>query len=191
MALINVIGYVFFVIFLSAVIIALSIQFQIRIGRPAFQNHGVSILESRHRLSGWIAISGLAGVAAISIFQRDGSPILIKPFIFLHVPLLTICAAVKLRKGWVIQSKRWRIVGKPFAWWIINLIIGMSFCIVTCAMVIWQYFDNGILMISSIKALPYQSLLFGHIGLAFALIWLGRTAFGRDRVPSLNAQSTD
>jgi len=191
MVLINVIGYVFIIIFLSAVVIALSTQFQIRIGRPPFQNHGVSILESRHRLAGWIAICGLAGVAAISIFQRNGLPILIKPIVILHVPLLTICAAVKLRKGWVIQSKRWQSEGKSFAWWITILIIGMSFCTVTCAMVIWQYFDNEILMISSIKALPYQILLFGHIGLAFALIWLGRTAFGRDQVLALNVQNTD
>lgn len=191
MGAINFIGYTFVTVFLVAVVIAVSTQFQIRISHPAFQNHGVSILESRHRLSGWIALGGLAGVAAISIFQPNGLPILIKPFIFLHVPLLTICAVVKLRKGWVNQSKLRRSKGNSLAWWMTNIIIGIGFCTATCAMVIWKYSNINLLMMSSIKALPYEFLLFGHIGLAFALIWLGRIALGRDQVLAFNVQDTD
>jgi len=144
-------------------------------------------MEARHRRSGWIAIVGLAGVAAISTFQRNELPILVERFIFLHVPLLTICAVVKLRKVWVNQNVRYRSVGKSLTWWMTNLIIGMSFCTVTCAMVIWQYSDIEVLMMSSIKALTYESLQYGHIGLAFALIWLGRTALHRERILAQNA----
>lgn len=191
MGAINYIGYIFVIVFVIAVVIALSTQFQIRIGHPAIQNHGELILESRHRRSGWIALGGLAGVAAISILQPNGLPFLVKPVIFLHGPLLTICAVVKLRKGWINQSKRWRSKGNSLAWWMTNLIIGIGFCTVTCAMVIWKYADIDLLMMSSINPLPYEFLLLGHIGLAFPLIWLGRTAFGRDQVLALNVQDTD
>jgi hypothetical protein len=166
----------------SAAVFALLTQLQIRKISPAILNVKDPVLLTWHRWAGWIALGGfvlnrmicqLLGVYPTFPFEARH---------FAHGVLSVLCAVAILSKIWVTRRKvKWG--KKRILTWVVTIfIVGASFSTLTGVLAAWRW-ANPTLTWDKNEWLIYQAAIFGHVGLAIALIWLGRLALVNGRGP--------
>jgi hypothetical protein len=171
-----------------AAVFALLTQLQVRKILPAILNVKDPVLLTWHRWAGRVALGGfvlnrmicqLVGVYPTFPFEARH---------LAHGVLSALCAVAILSKIWVTRRQvRW---GKRriLAWVVTLFIVGASFSTLTGALAAWRWADPAVTWGKN-KWLIYQAAILGHVGLAMALIWLGRLALvngrGRDQVDTL------
>ena len=139
---------------------------------PAVENE---VLLKWHRWAGWLAIAGFVFNRMVYLRAGEALPAPFGPRSFAHGFLVALCAMAVLRQVWVTQHtvnwSRKRIV----TWWVSAFILGASFFALFCALTIWRWF-NPTLTWDAEEHLIYKLAITGHVGLATALIWFGRSA---------------
>ena len=170
-------------IVVSAACTALLTQLQIRKILPAILNVKNPVLLTWHRWAGRIAMGGfilhrtMCLLVGVHLFQRNAYlSFPLEPRHFAHGILSALCAAAVLSKIWVTRRKvkpgqKWALS----SWGVSVFIIGASFTTLTCALAAWRWIDPAAMWAKN-DWLVYQAATLGHIGLAIALIWLGRLA---------------
>jgi hypothetical protein len=179
------------IVFLAAVF-ALLTQLQVRNIIPVTFRVKNPVLLEWHRWAGRIALGGfvlnrmicqLVGVYPTFPFEARH---------FAHGVLSALCAAAILSKIWVTRGKvKWE--KKRILTWVVTVfIVGASFSTLTGALAAWRW-ANPTVTWGKNEWLIYQAATLGHVGLAIALIWLGRLALvngrGRDQVDTLVERS--
>jgi hypothetical protein len=172
--------YLFFGSFFFFVALAFYTQSQFKIHLK-----GLKLIGSQnifvHRLFGWIAIGSLVLIVIFGIFTGSRSPDLINHLTLLHIPPLTVCAIVKLRKNWNSNQASNRVKGNLPLWWGVNLFLGTCFFAVTLGLINWNFPEVQSFMQVSQYKYSFETLLIGHIGLAVTLILIGRSSKSIER----------
>lgn len=174
--------YIFWVIFLCSALVAVLTQIQIRVDSDGSSNGEVSKLNSRHRWTGWLALCALVLILASSLIMGSGLPKILAQINLIHIPLMTICAVVYLRKVWVTKKMLKLSMNQRFLWWGIMCTLGMCFFAISFGLAIWYLLKVNPVLANNI----WRLLLIGHTGLALGLIWLGRLALRKGKRTELN-----
>lgn len=169
--------YVFWTIFISAALIASLTQLQIMTGSFVSQDSEISKLNSRHRWTGWIALCGLLLVFTSRLLPGEGLPLIVGQINLIHIPMMAICGIGYLRKVWVSQNSPDQSKLSRNLWWSTMCGLGLCFIAVSVLFAIWPTLG----MKPTLEANIWRWLMIGHIGLALALIWSGRSALRRLR----------
>ena len=136
-------------------------------------NHRMTLI-SRHRRI------GLAALVAFVLFYLAGFafeityPDALQRIFLLHIPLLVICGSARLRGIWIHQKMGQVSNRSKLKWWAIILFIGVCFTTVCVGMVLMQSSEVNLVHLGSEISI-YEMFLLVHIGLAFLLIFIGRT----------------
>jgi hypothetical protein len=129
--------YIFSVIFLCALLIALLSRFLIRIELLP-KRYLKEDLILRHRSSGQLALVAFI-LIYLTIHGRFNSlPLIQKGVYLLHNPLLTICGISRLRMIWGTQKVNGISRSNLLVWWLTILLIGFVFFIFCYGMVVRQ-----------------------------------------------------
>jgi len=139
---------------------------------PAVEN---VVMQKWHRWAGWLAIGAFVLNRMIYLSAGTALPAPFGSRSYAHGFLVALCALAVLRKVWLTQHavnwSRKRII----TWWASAFILGASFLALFCALTIWRWL-NPTLTWDAEEHLIYKLAITGHIGLAIALIWFGRSA---------------
>ena len=162
------------IVFCAAVIAGFA-QLKIHNLSPAIPAVENAVLHKWHRWAGWLAIGGFVLNRMVYLRAGEALPAPFGPRSFAHGFLIALCVIAVLRKVWVTQNtvnwNRKRIA----AWRISVFILGASFFALFAALTTWRWL-NPTLTWDAKEQLIYTLAISGHIGLATALIWLGRSA---------------
>lgn len=167
----------------SAAVTALLTQLQIRKILPAVLNVNDPVLLTWHRWAGRIAMGGFVLhrtmylLVGVHLFQSNTySFFSLEPRHFAHSILSALCAAAVLSKIWVTRRKVEQGGKRALSSWDVTVFIfGASFSALTCALAAWRWAEPAATW-DNHDWLIYRAATLGHVGLAIALIWLGRMA---------------
>ena len=119
----------------------------------------------------------------VDVYLSHGDAYLAFPFdarYFAHGVLSALCAVAVLSKVWVTQRKvKWEM-NQVLTWVVTIFIVGASFSTLTCALAAWRW-ANPTVTWDKGEWFTYRAATLGHVGLAIALIWLGRLALVNGR----------
>jgi hypothetical protein len=184
----NLIGPIVF----AAAVFALLTQLQIRNIIPATFGVKNPIFLKWHRWAGRIAIGGFVLNRMICQLVGVYPTFPLEARHFAHGALSALCAAAILSKIWVTRRQVRRGKKRILTWVVAIFIVGASFSTLTGALAAWRW-ANPTVTWGKNEWLIYQAATLGHVGLAIALIWLGRLALengrGRDQVDTLVERS--
>lgn len=162
-------------IILVAAIIALLTQPQIRIRIPSFFGVDLPVLQNWHCWAGRIALGGF--VLNYMLFPLVGmhpaTPADLR--YSAHSVLSTLCAVAVLRKIWLTWREDTDRTKWMLPWSTAVFGLGASFFTLSCALAAWRW-ANPTGTWGEIQWLVFKAATLGHVGLAIALIWLGRLA---------------
>jgi hypothetical protein len=167
-------------IVLLAAVFALLTQLQVRKIPPAILNVKNPVLLTWHRWAGRIALGGFVLTRMICQLVGVYPTFPLEARHFAHGVLSALCAAAILSKIWVTRRQvRW---GKKriLTWVVTTFIVGASFSTLTGALAAWRW-ANPTVIWGKNEWLIYRAATLGHVGLAIALIWLGRLALVNGR----------
>jgi hypothetical protein len=173
-ALFFVKGLIGLTVFCAAVL-ALLTQLQIQKRVPAIFGVKDAVLLEWHRRAGRVALGGFV-LSRMMGFLLGAYPDF--PFEARHLAhgaLSALCAVAVLSKIWAARRQvRW---GRKQAltWGASIFVLGAGFSILTCGLVAWRWANPSLTWVRG-QHLIYQAGTVGHVGLALALIWLGRLA---------------
>jgi hypothetical protein len=169
----------------SAAIFALLTQLQIHNIIPTIYGVKNPVLLKWHRWAGRIAIGGFVLDRMICQLLGEYPTFPFEARNFAHGVLSALCAVAVLSKVWVTWPKgKWG--RKRILTWVVTIfIVGASFSTLTGALAAWRWASPTVIWGKN-EWLIYQAATLGHVGLAIALIWLGRLALvngrGRDQI---------
>jgi hypothetical protein len=126
-----------------------------------------------HRRAGWITLAGLVLQRWIYLLAKEPPIYPLKPEVFAHGVLITLCAVAVLYKVWSAQRTAGRRLKQKILWWATITAFGAGFAVLTYALLIWRWVNPPITWGYNMWLIYWAGLL-GHIGLALALIGLGR-----------------
>ena len=169
------------IVFFAAVIALLT---QLQIHKKVHAIFGVEypVLLAGHRWAGRIALGGFVLKRMMGLFSDScstyGDTCLAFPFKpqhLTHGALSALCAAAVVSKIRVTQRRARRRTRGVLAWRATSFFLGASFFILTCVLAAWRWANPSVIW-GKTEWLIYKAATLGHVGLAIALIGLGRLA---------------
>ncbi len=158
-----------------ALFIALLTRLQIHGKTPAFLCAGNPPLVKWHRWAGWITLGGFVLNRVISSYVGESPPFPLKLQHYAHGVFSALCAVAFLNKIRVTQREAKWAKQRVLTWGTTTFILGTSFYTLTFALSAWRW-TNPPVTWGKDEWLTYQAARIGHVGLAVALIFLGRLA---------------
>jgi hypothetical protein len=158
-----------------ATLMALGTKLPINKITPMILNVDNPVLLRWHRWAGWIALAGLVLQRWIYLLTYQPPVYPLKPGVFAHGVLITLCAVAFLYKVWSVQHTAGRRLNQKIVWWASIIAFGAGFAVLTCALIAWRWANPPVTWDNN-NWLIYQVSIIGHVALAMALIWLGRLA---------------
>jgi hypothetical protein len=165
-----------------AAVFALLTQLQIQTKTPAIFGVKDAVLLEWHRWAGRIALGGFVLSRMMGFLVGAYPTFPLEARHLAHGALSALCAVAVLSKIWATRHQvRWGRK-RALTWGASILVLGAGFSILTCGLAVWRWANPNLTWVRS-QHLIYQAALVGHVGLALALIGLGRLVLVNRRGP--------